>query len=84
MPKQSAADLGDKSRRNSGAVSRLYEPKEVSICKGRREGLLSSEFLGEVTKIAVEYGRRTGWLSFWYADNADAMEPNNIRYYTMR
>jgi hypothetical protein len=46
LPRQSAADLGEKRRRNSGAISRLFEPKDEALCKGRREGHLFSGYLG--------------------------------------
>jgi hypothetical protein len=45
LPKQSAADTGEKSRRNSGAISRLFEPEGAVFRKGRCEGYLFSGYL---------------------------------------
>ena len=42
LPKQSAADMDEKSGRNSKAISSLFETKNTALCKGKREGLLFS------------------------------------------
>jgi hypothetical protein len=40
LPRQSAADLGEKSRKNGGAISRLFEPNYEAFCNGGREGFM--------------------------------------------
>lgn len=46
LPKGSAATLGEKSRRTSGAISRLFEREDAGLHKGRREKHLFIAYLG--------------------------------------
>jgi hypothetical protein len=45
-----------KSKKNSGAISRLFEPQDRVLCKGRREGLYFSGSLDcdEIVKAHKE------------------------------
>jgi hypothetical protein len=72
MPKQRAAGSGVKRRRNSGAIARLCEPRDETLCKSRREGLLFSSYLVRLRRLPAgdaSNGRETDIQAAKYKRN---------------